>query len=420
MTTNKVENNYVNKKRGGGVLIRSRSNESFRPDISLESTKSEINMRSLDLSTGPDISLVGELKNELEDLKVELQSTHNEVTNLVLENGNLKKELKKVLEQLNALKDICVSPVSSQKSHATAARIKGRKLQVQSTPKPNNDPILKHNKQIQTDFPTNKPTLQGNICSQQELTRLPTVKLPTETRTTNIDNNIYIFGGQQCSGLSVQLLKARHGKPQQYNITSFVKPGATTQEILSTCTSLKPTEKDKIILSVGEHDKNPTQAMIELGATIKQFTKSEVIVLNVLESDFLNEHKLNSSTDIICNNFHNCTHLNVKNRDYRTSLANVLSDIIDQLDYNRQYLGYNTRSNRCNKVHELQSLYVKNHDTRSAKSVINKGTIPFYFPKLSAVQKSNTSGGPLNEIKEKGTIPYYFKPKQQNVNFFRE
>lgn len=60
---------------------------------SLTSTSSETNMRSLDLSTVPDMSLIVELREEITSLKINLESAKLEIENLVLENGELQGKL---------------------------------------------------------------------------------------------------------------------------------------------------------------------------------------------------------------------------------------------------------------------------------------------------------------------------------------
>lgn len=66
---------------------------------------------------------------------------------------------------------------------------------------------------------------------------------------------LLIFGGVQCIGLSSRLIKSRLNSPyDKYDVCSFVKPNASSEEILKTCKLFNVDQNDFVVLSVGEHD----------------------------------------------------------------------------------------------------------------------------------------------------------------------
>lgn len=84
---------------------------------SLDSSQTNLSMRSLDLPKNSDLSTIDCLKVEIQQLKISLESAMQEIDNLVLENGELKKQIGMQQEQINTLKDICSSPPTHKKKH---------------------------------------------------------------------------------------------------------------------------------------------------------------------------------------------------------------------------------------------------------------------------------------------------------------
>ncbi|CAG5036075.1 unnamed protein product [Parnassius apollo] len=103
--------------------------------------------------------------------------------------------------------------------------------------------------------------------------------------------NIFIMGTQQCIGLAAELTKSRmNNRYEDYQVTAFIKPFASTEEVLKLCTNLKVDTHDKVILCVGENDDDPVTTIAELYAALKLLKHATVIVMNVNSSKHLNNN----------------------------------------------------------------------------------------------------------------------------------
>lgn len=70
-----------------------------------------------------------------------------------------------------------------------------------------------------------------------------------------IYNNIYILGGQLCSGLAAGLLHSRDkSKYGKYKISAVIKPSAQSEDILKSARSLNVTMEDIIFINIGDYD----------------------------------------------------------------------------------------------------------------------------------------------------------------------
>lgn len=68
-------------------LFRSKSIDSFSNDSSLDKTNSDINTRSLDLSTGISKNELEEMKVEIQQLKEQFELTQNELDKVICDNN---------------------------------------------------------------------------------------------------------------------------------------------------------------------------------------------------------------------------------------------------------------------------------------------------------------------------------------------
>lgn len=228
-----------------------------------------------------------------------------------------------------------------------------------------------------------------------------------KNRSTYKKNKIIILGGKQCTGLASTLDHTRkEGIFECYDIYSFLKPSASSKEILNTHAGLltKLSSEDKIILCVGEDDCNPTNLFIELSAFIKIHCKPTIIVIGIQQNQHLNVTKLNNMLKLVCNNFEHCTYFDtqtlIDRNNYLPSLCHRINLFIDSLHYKKNYITLK----RTNNVNNLTSKSTVKHDNDKAKC--KKGTIPYFFNRMTEKNK---------DVAKKITIPDYFPKISKNV-----
>lgn len=395
------------------ILTKSCSLESLDMDLSLNNTCSEVASRSYDLSTNANSADLEEMKEINSELKLQLASTQAELENKILENIDLKKNLNTLEQQIITLKTICTTPISEMKNSTTSSKKERRKQlkQLLQTPTPierkTKSPPSLTNK-IETDsltpslnLPLTKPIPLSEtslLDTSQEAEQQRTHK-NIETEEENVENKhessnptktkkIYILGGQQCMGLRKKLEKSRSlSKYEDYELVSYIKPGADSEEIAKNHTWLKVDKEDRVILSLGEHDRNPARLMIEFSTILKRLHKCQlVIVLGIKTNSHLNEVRLNSMLKNICTNFVNCTYIDIDKLDLFTlwsgATCRKLNSIIDQFDYDSKYLTYN-KLKPVSYTNKPRTAPEQQKSQSSALAQAKKGTIPFYFKKIS-------------------------------------
>lgn len=193
--------------------------------------------------------------------------------------------------------------------------------------------------------------------------------------------------------MSKALEKLRlHSPYEEYQIISILKPYALSDEILKSLQLFNITSDDRVLLCVGEHDRNPMRVIIELSATLKSFTVCPIVIMSVVINNFLNVSKLNAKIRLIADYFDNVHFVQCEN-NYVSRKANAwefydkINRCLDQLDYDSKYLKYNLRK------------HIKmNVDTKISKnsqcSIVQKypkGTIPYYFGIVKKRQPSHNN-----------------------------
>lgn len=314
----------------------------------------------------PDISTINSREDdflrEISNLKLKLENAYKEINTLIEENRGLQK---KIIELEMKINNLLLSMDKNKQ---------------------------KYNLSIETGETKNLKYTQEN-------------------------NNIWIYGDQKCIGLGARLYESRQSTTiLKYNIISFTKPNASTEEILKGLHNISIVPQDKIILAVGENDRNPFDVISELHYILKKYRYYNIFVLQVLNNPYLNTVKLNSKLKLICNQFKNCKFIqldqvNFKNIDICKYLCNRLNFNIDSIDYNvkfirnRQFLTKNLTGarNACIKTHYPHWKDNKTLQCKDYKQI--KGTIDYYFSKLNSVKTEVKSN--IMEAK-KGTIPFYF------------
>lgn len=381
--------------------------------LSLNSSGSITRGNSLpDLSTHINTDEVEELRHEIITLKSELKSAHNEIESLIICNIKLEADVLELQKRAGLLQKICGDTAKkTPASNSRKSQIKPKRLKLTqndtSTPLHHFDPPtvtvrepVEPKPQLQEQSKCTEIKTPAPIASQKT-TAQSSEKRPDATIKCN--KRILIFGGQQCTGLASAVINSRRDtKYEKYEVMSYIKSNASCEEILKSCYNTNITESDKVIICVGENDKNPIQLSMELSHFIKTYYKSTVIIVNILQSQFLNENKLNNMLQILCQNSINCKYVNIKkffkNRHtYLKDLSHELNIMIDTIDYNEKFL--------CNKLEK--------HLPKA--NPLKKGTIPYYFHNMVATrQKRHEENLEISENFQNSTVN-----TKVNINSFR-
>lgn len=379
-------------------LTRSLSLSPFEDmNDTLNSTQSGVCCtKSLDLSTHIPSNIHDELKGEIEQLKINLLSTQNELENTILENNELKRDIARLNQEVQFLKKFCQSPLTptKKKDLASIKKTTRRRLTDSFKKTPTGTPQQEKTSsctQVTTstqitpnigeneDHITQQPSLETSHYNNnsQQITKASTEQvLPqptteqqqpvkkmdnkqtrlhlTHARLQNTRKRLFIFGGQQCSQLSEYLIKSRLYNPyERYQVTSFIKPHASTENILECIKLYDITADDRLILCVGENDSNPNKIMIELGSALKMFNVCPVLILKVCYNKYLNTCKLNNMLRQISNHFSHCKFVDYYVDTLYTThfnnllkLCNTINSVLDQIDYDLKFLPFNKNTLR--------------------------------------------------------------------------
>lgn len=403
-----------------------------------------------------------DLRRQINVLTSDLLSTQNELENTICENNSLKKTINKLTQELHVLKNICKSPAVLKKSSSTTPKRKRQSINIHDalsldvTPKPsvftivpgtscerkaniwsatdkeNLDRIIKDLQAalIESEAEIVKlkkqiETLDAKlICMASNSTKQESHKPAHEQRKRLIskaikpNNNentstIRIFGGNQCVGLASCLLHSRYNTNyDKYKVSSKTKPNASTGEILYDCQSVTPMPTDKIVISFGEHDCNPTSVLTELRRLIENFRNVPIIILNVTSNKFINVYKLNDEIYNLIRYYNNCYFLRFHANSSLLTISKKINLTIDSIDYDRKYLDVNEIKKHVLRDIASQTVTLNNKKYR-------KGTIPYLFAKAKIDKSKDESGfSSDNPQSKRGTIPFYF-PFVEKSKLFR-
>lgn len=415
-----------------------------------DSDESECSLLDTTIRSLPESSsenyYVMELKSQIEQLTTHLEGANQEIDNLNLENGKLKKIIEKHEKTINAYKKIDFTKNTSTKIY-TPKKIGGLNTsqQLSKTPSSNVQPKLKLDKKSETTnestamvvatvernnilniitspsggtaVDTNQQSSQITCNNQNTEKGLQTgnysafccgpangINYNTGTSTyVNIPKinvavdseqrkKIYIIGDAQATGLSSALIYSRVNKwNDQYQISGFVQPEAPVSHIVEYCKKLSNeiNLNDKIILAVGSNDTNPQKILCLLSVIFYLFKKNIVYVLQISYNRYLNINLLNNKIKVIINNHTNCYFIQWR-KDKEPLLNASLS--LKKL---------------CNKINiEIDSLDYK-------QTYLNFDVIKsFKRPERESLSKPHKH----YRIPKKGTIPYYFKVIKNKAN----
>lgn len=392
------EDNVTIRKKLGG--IHSSSYESL-PNLE---TSSPLSSSSNRLYSLPDISTVcynelEELKNIIEDLKLQLSGAHEEIDKLILNNNNLQQIIKSKDLKISKLLHLS-SPSTHRKEHIktpkqkslTKKQIDFLDLDIHSSPFINN-PIKKVYKNTEELI-----TSDNNVSDSCKTSRIDS----TNTNIHSKEKEITILSTQQGTGLASALTYSRwNNKYEKYKISGLTKPYASTKEVLKECHNLKLTSADKIVLIIGENDINPCSILIELTIALKTLQNCSVILLNIFENKHLNVKLLNKKIHLLCNNFRNCHYLEVKLKS-NAYICNKLNLTIDSLDYNDKYLPFLKHSNKClmpseNQVKKIIHNTNSLDELRRSRTTVQT-TLLDYFPRSLYTRKAKLNKYPASEV----------------------
>lgn len=360
-------------------------------------TDKEISIQSLPNFT--ENSQILELKDEITVLTTQLNSAHEEIEVLNSEITRLTKghaDLERQIVILKKLFDDGIPRTPGQITPKTGKKMRINKESLGFLPSPriSNAENLSKTVEVPAPVPTYLPNLTTNFKIPLELddsartlhchatvntanTRVSVVKKTPVS--TYVKHKIFVFGGEQCTGIASMLLRLRHGNDfKKYDVRSFIKPGADTEAILDSTRFHDFSKGDKIVLSLGEHDSNPIKILTCLNKVLNGIEGCNVFILAIRESKDIDVNMLNYMLRQSCVNINNLTY--VENSKPRTRNSNKfmylknsckkLNTIIDQLDYKETY--YNFKNEDV--IHQNPK-----NNINSRNSVHFKGTIPYYF-----------------------------------------
>lgn len=390
-------------------LVKTLSFESLaiRENSLLESPDPCTAVSMIDLSTHASIDEILSLKKELQERDEELASAHAEIDKLALENTLQRKLIEEMTVSKEQFKKMYIQSLDTPKS-----------IKI-STQKRNPRHIFSNKKESKLSMNTKTKTLLDTKHSSPNTSQGE--QKTTDDMNINQDElkKIYIFGGQQCTGLASALVRSRISNVyEKYKIESITKPYALSTDILSTCAHMqqKTIKGDKIIISVGENDPNPTKLLYELSSAVKLFEQCSILILSVKKNKHLNEYKLNTALENFCYNIKNCQFIDCSNITRRT-LCRLINKTIDTIDYNSKYLKWSIKNNltrdilihstqnRINKLnsHIVLEIQPSTDNKGCPKNIIRKGTIPYYFK----IIKKNKAMVQSEEIQDTSNGPFF-------------
>lgn len=347
------------------------------PNSSFISMHSDSLPHSLpDLSTACSETEV--LQEKFRNIKMQLDSAHLEIEQLILENNLLKNKITELEIKVKMFNNIYLEPRSSAKKMKCANKknIESRRKFVADGQNTCCDKI----RQTLVFHGDDTDRSRCRVTSQE--VNLSEHCILNENNSCELARKrLFIFGGQQCVGLASKLILSRENTCyENYELFSITKPFANTKEILKPCYEIIAKKSDLFILCVGEHDKNPIEVMMETAAIIKYLENYKIIIVSVMNNKYLNKEKLNNNIQTLCRNSYNCTYIN---------------STVNQEVWKYKYVTkYQQIKNMCNTINlTLDSMfYDKNF-------VICKN-----WPIKYKIININS-----NKFPKKGTIPYYFK-----------
>lgn len=363
--------------------------------------------------------VIDELNDKIDRLTIQLKSSEMEIDKLLQANCSLSKQVRDYDLRVKQLTSICKSTKVLPKSTKSKSSSKTRRKLVSRTKldftmEPNVDestPTL----QVEPLSPTAETVPERGIATapttkslaKQKQLQSPqdayTNKIPKTTNSPIAARNrqspkIFVFGGQQCAGMGPMLLQLQKDTNiVKYDVSAFIKPGASTERILETVKNHKFRICDKIILSVGEHDSNPIEIFSHLHNVLRMVTNTPIYILSLRINKNIDVTNLNYMLRHSCYNEDNLSYIDVAStqtksinkKKYLRHMCMKLNLRIDQIDYKNAYYSYNCVNNSMS-----ESLP---HTTESVKIALDDCQV-------SPHSSTEVQNSPINV-----TTPYFFR-----------
>lgn len=318
-----------------------------------ESTSSCQSFSDYDTTSLPDLSTyhcateIEDLRQQVLELKIQLQSANDEVERLTLENDQLMSKTRGNEFRINTLKKICNENIKTAKKQGKSARrqkIKQKKIDFTL------DTEEFHMSQIPSEIDDNHSETivdQTNPETNSLLGNFSRKPLCQETSPKEKPRKIIFFGSQQCRGLakatSIRVNRAHNLLYEKYRVSSFLKPNAQSEDVVSTMRSHNFEEQDTVILCLGENDSNPTKVKSALNYAQKLCKNCHLLVLSVNNSTHLNKSVLNNTLKAFCNSskkskFIETLSNNHDRKSYLIQTAKAINFDIDCRDYDERFI----------------------------------------------------------------------------------
>lgn len=332
---------------------------------SSSSCSTPLNGTSSSLSNLAESLQIHDLKEEIASLTTQLHSAHDEIASLNSEVVRLIKGYSELEAQIVMLKMLLddVQPTVSRSTPKSSKNPKktrnslNRSESVILTPLPLNKikNIKEHDDiSVAASTVTNalEPTFKEDQPSNGQIGKDPETTVKVDQHSHGQNGTIFVFGGKQCAGLASKLANMREDSFKKYEVRSFIKPSASTQQILDSMSCCKFSKGDKIVLSVGEHDENPMEMMSSLNKTLKCLEKYNIFLIGIRKGEGIKTHIVNymlRQSNLYVENVKFIETLNSKNENKRIFLNNMckkLNSTIDQVDYKTEYYCFNNDNHR--------------------------------------------------------------------------
>lgn len=391
----------------------------FNSNLSNDSTLLDTTMMSLPSTSLKDSEEIEGYKDTIKRLTSELESAHLEIDNLNSENIRLKmdigqyQKLIEIYKKVNILETKNLTPKSVRKNNMIRQSCFSTPTKLILPSATAHQPDTAVVAQSLSDSGNNLFTTAGSICrlerihptqSQsshkstendalidlidkkqlhhknahdvattdfigQQQTHHKSMREIASTSLTKQHNRIVIIGDQQARGLNKTMTNTRLDKwNDNYKITSFIKPNATSAQILSSCNDdfvKSLTIDDIIVLVLGSNDKNPYSIITELCNTLYKLRNNTVFITNVQYNPYLNENTINYNLELIIQHYKNCKYVKIHNSEYINNIYDrsmksyhkyYLSHLCLKLNTRIDYKKYQTEIlNRFKNKHIIQN-----------------------------------------------------------------
>lgn len=377
---------YVTQRRKKS----SSNNITFSTVDSSGSSLSETNIsnpcKSLpDMSTLQNTELES-LKREIYDLKIALQSTENEMENIIIEKNGLERKISEQDRKIQYLLHICANPKNNAATTKSARKQKRRyankldktKDEYNLSPRTPGIPTDNINEEL---TPINQINTDSDENISHKMSEENSIMRRKYENNTRKRKRIYILADEQGQGLREALLSQ---VDQEYNIFSFWKRGADLVQIINTCKSdvAQLTKQDYLIIAGGMNSTNPFYLKTKLLEWLNTMNNTNIIICGLPKNAYLNNTSLNFEMKLICQGFPHCSFVNMY---YKTSkyaskffIQNLCFALTRELCHlsHRRCQGYDLLVPPCNSTQTPPSLYQKSQEHPQENSQI-PSTDPF-------------------------------------------